>query len=577
MILTLLVCAIIALIAYWWANQGVLSAILHFACVLVAGAVAFALWEPLTTKLFLKGTTFDDYSWGVTLVGVFSIVLFILRLAADKLAPNDIKVPEWASYVFGGAFGLASGVLTVGILLIGWGYIHSTTELLGYNGFRRSQSANGAPEQTQPNLPPTMVVGITESVYNWLSVGAFSPIGEKGTLASWQPRLADVGASAFRDSYDEGRGKIALMPGSIAISEFYETPTLGQGAYVARIDVEQTGFDRRTAFTLSASQARLIGDHPTAPGTSFPSEFGQRNSGPDSKFSPFAFSDVTYYASSPSGAQSASFYLVFPKPPLNGQTPKFLQIKGLRFALPTPVKEPTLSSLAALLDKHAPRAGGQVLAGGANSPRVQAIRKALEEDASNAAALGGQHITANSTIDPVTVSRNSVGAGLTISEENYLVSGAGEFPRSSGSLGSAELRIKGIIEPKDTRIVRLDVSRGLSPVDIYDVDKLRSLRKSVGENATVELVDRNMDTYQPFGYIWMRNNEGKVQIFLDLPSRGIWTLGELPKASDEDRLYLLYRLPVNARISAVVLRDPDRPEKTRLSATADWTVPVRQR
>ncbi len=38
----LLIFAMVGLIGYWWANQGVFSGLLHLLCVVVAGAIAFA-------------------------------------------------------------------------------------------------------------------------------------------------------------------------------------------------------------------------------------------------------------------------------------------------------------------------------------------------------------------------------------------------------------------------------------------------------------------------------------------------------------------------------------------------------
>ena len=46
-IFIILVIGFIGLIAYWWANQGLFSATIHFVCVLCAGALAFATWEPI--------------------------------------------------------------------------------------------------------------------------------------------------------------------------------------------------------------------------------------------------------------------------------------------------------------------------------------------------------------------------------------------------------------------------------------------------------------------------------------------------------------------------------------------------
>ena len=48
MILSVVVSLIVLLIAYWWASQGLFDAFIHFVCVVIAGALAFAFWEPVT-------------------------------------------------------------------------------------------------------------------------------------------------------------------------------------------------------------------------------------------------------------------------------------------------------------------------------------------------------------------------------------------------------------------------------------------------------------------------------------------------------------------------------------------------
>ena len=123
----LILIALVALIAYWWINQGLFSAVLHFVCVVVAGALAFAVWEPLAVKM-LDADFASDYAWGIALLGPFSLFLFLARLACDKLVPNNLNFPQWAHYSVGGVFGAASGVLTIGMLLIGGGFIKSAKD-----------------------------------------------------------------------------------------------------------------------------------------------------------------------------------------------------------------------------------------------------------------------------------------------------------------------------------------------------------------------------------------------------------------------------------------------------------------
>ena len=45
----ILLVALVLFIGYWWGNQGFFSSVLHLLCVIVAGGIALAVWEPLVT------------------------------------------------------------------------------------------------------------------------------------------------------------------------------------------------------------------------------------------------------------------------------------------------------------------------------------------------------------------------------------------------------------------------------------------------------------------------------------------------------------------------------------------------
>jgi len=563
MILSLFVVGMVALIAYWWANQGLVSALLHFLCVVVAGAIAFSLWEWVTVSFFLNGKRFDEYAWGITLATLFIVALIALRYITDRLVPREGNAPGALNVIFGGLFGLGAGILSVGIALTAWGYLQSSGSIMGYEGFRRTQQFGGLPTQTQPNMPPTLVLKATEFAFARLSTGAFSPIAGKTNFATAMPALHELAGSAMRDSFGDGKGKISAPNNSMRVTKFYDLPTVGEGFYVARLEVEAPAFDRRSMFTLSSSQARLVGDDARDPGVSYPKEFAQRPDANAETLKTYEFSDVTYFASSPPGTQSAAFYLAFPKSPLRRQEPAFLQVKGLRLTLPPVEREATTSSLATLVDRES---------GGDRSVTAQALRE-LFEATSAPPALGASHIEANSTIAPAAGSINTIPGTLLANESRRLISGAGEFRIGGSASGNRDLQITGIFEPPGTRVVRLSATKNLSPVDLYNIDRIRALRRRAGEGATVEIVDRNFATYQPFGYVWRRAG-GTVWIYLDRPTGGVWTLHDLPNIGDEDELYLLYRLPVETRVGGVIFRDPSQPiEKAAVAAVADWPVP----
>lgn len=48
----IIVVAFILLIAYWWANQGLFSALMHCICVIIAGGLAFAFGNLLSSVIF---------------------------------------------------------------------------------------------------------------------------------------------------------------------------------------------------------------------------------------------------------------------------------------------------------------------------------------------------------------------------------------------------------------------------------------------------------------------------------------------------------------------------------------------
>ena len=78
-LLNILVIAFVGLIGYWWANQGLYSAFMHLMCVLVAGALGFATWEPFS-NILLGVPALQPYAWGVGLMLPFAIYLLVFRV-----------------------------------------------------------------------------------------------------------------------------------------------------------------------------------------------------------------------------------------------------------------------------------------------------------------------------------------------------------------------------------------------------------------------------------------------------------------------------------------------------------------
>ena len=64
-----------ALATYWFGfKEGFFSGVVHLACVITAGALAFAFWEPLAHVL-LGVPAMKEWAWGVSLLLLFSLLL----------------------------------------------------------------------------------------------------------------------------------------------------------------------------------------------------------------------------------------------------------------------------------------------------------------------------------------------------------------------------------------------------------------------------------------------------------------------------------------------------------------------
>lgn len=523
-VFNLIVIAVVVLIAYWWANQGLFSAILHLLCVIAAGAIALSLWEPVTVNYMLRGSGFDDFAWGLSLVGMFVVILLILRVATNKLIPANVAVPSWANWAFGLPIGAVSGILSAGILVIGAGFIQSTREIMGLSGAGRAGKTAivGVTGDQRLWLP---VHEITYEFFAWLSVTSLST---DQPLRQWYPRLDWQAVSLLRDSWGDGAGKLSLKPDAATVQGFYSFSDEKGKHYVVKMRFDGESRDWGEQLTLSRSQVRLI-----APPKNVMDE--SRVAHPDSWIQPVwgdpgkddgrhRFDDISHYISSVPGQESVEVAIEFSARDLEPAIPKFIQVRGTRYRLPK-----------------------------------------LEEDSASARSLGGG-LGGNVTLDagaadissafeitnsirPLQISTNNMPSGMSLVEDSdgkfFSDTGGNEVEfQPGGDRPARALAIKGIFEPKGTRIVRLDVSRE-SPANIYGAirDKVKN------ENDPLMLVDSNGQTYTPIGYFYEKADR---HVMINLEYRKHFpSFDMLPMipTSGGNRLYLLFTVTAGATIT----------------------------
>jgi len=533
-VLNLLVIAIVLLIAYWWANQGAFSGFLHLLCVLAAATIAFAVWEPLSVWLLSLGGV-RVYAWGLGLLLPFAVLLFVFRLASDKLVPDNLNFPTAVNYLVGGAFGAIAGIVSVGIVLLGGGLLQGEGSLMGHVGWARSTQSQGRPIGNAALWLPAHE--ITANVFATLSAGAMAPEAGSASLKNRQPHLDRMSMGLVRDGAIGGKSAIAIAPKDVELlgTAFSPAMTLpaalggSQPVYAVGLQFRQPAFDFGEQFRMSASQVRLIADaaRGRTAATAHPVGWTSAMAGGGRGF--FAFDDTSNYVTSPPGQQQVDAWLLFRGNDLGGLAPRFVQVKGLRL----PIASIEQLDAGAMMAK--------VMGQGDLTP---------PEFDSSLRTVGGSDLKVDNTFGQLQLSTNEL-PGMRETDQ-YLTEGKGEFPAKPGRRISKGLKVKGIFEPEGTRVVQLNISRGRSPVDVWD----SKARQDAGADAGLFLVDAEGRSYAPIGYFWKRRNEGEVEIMLE-PVKGLRSITGFPSqgAASVDELYAIFRVGDKATLKAIRLGD----------------------
>ncbi|MCH2162716.1 MAG: CvpA family protein, partial [Phycisphaerales bacterium] len=189
MIFNIATVVIILLATYWYAfKEGFFSGFVHLACVIVAGGLTFAFWEPLAMTMI--GTGVGEFAWGISILGLFGFSLIILRIITNLTIPHRQNFPNLLDVIGGGATGLCSGIITAGIGFLPIGNTFADGQL----GWTRK---SGQPTSQTAVIP---VHNWTEAFYANLSAGAFKPMVNRGNLKNDYPGLANQAWSLHRDT-----------------------------------------------------------------------------------------------------------------------------------------------------------------------------------------------------------------------------------------------------------------------------------------------------------------------------------------------------------------------------------------
>ena len=577
MILNIIVVILVLSIGYAWMNRGIFNAMLHTLCALAAGAIAFAVWEPLSVMLvnaspergffsFLEGA-----AWGVSLVIPFVVAFILLRVISDKVVPNNIKNSRLVDYIGGAAFGLVTGIISIGILVIGVGNMRLPTNFLGYQPLWYSADrATGAGSLVKTDKLWIPVDSLVATVYGKLSNGAMST---SQPLAYWYPELRLTGFASrvspegaarnamrikdfnMRGTYTVGPDEGAQMSELLKLDgnstqryvDINNEPVSTGKLYGYVIEFEAGAKERgeKGAGQLIISNGHvrmLVEKSDGSTETIFPAAVISESSNPG-EFGRWRFDANDVYVSSTGGSSKVPMGFEFVVP--SGSTPVALYVKNLRVdtaELPKPVNYRTTSR------RDLSVRSGAILKGKGDE---------VTYNTQNAVTVSGTDTYANLvTTSPrmlevlaISVARR----GLTVDDDNEVVGGQGTYLVEEAGRRNAptskNLRVERYGVGPGQTLIKLDVSAGTpfgflsTPVQTAPLDQ------------PLRLLDTNGNEYEAIGYEYIDNTNYEVRYTRGSTLTGIEDTPSLSTTRDDQKLLILFIVTKGVEIDRFVIDD----------------------
>lgn len=140
-----LLLAVIAIVAWCVASEGPWGAALTFLAVLFSGLIAMNWFEPLAAALDgVVGPTNSDV---VALLGLFTAGVLLFRFATEYLMPTYVEVHGLVYNVARWGVGLATGYVTMAILLTALHVAPLPREFIGFRPERNNLFEFAAPDR----------------------------------------------------------------------------------------------------------------------------------------------------------------------------------------------------------------------------------------------------------------------------------------------------------------------------------------------------------------------------------------------------------------------------------------------
>ncbi len=598
MILNLLLIIFLGLMAFYWGSvQGLFSGLLHLIAVIVAGALALALWEPLVLGFLIH--RMPEMAWGLGLAGPFILLLAIIRFSMDRLMLANMQFMSIINIIVGGVFGIASGILTAGLILISISMLPLQDDFMGWQPMVLDQKGKAVANPEGQLWVP--VDRMTSGFYDSLSAGA---LGRGKPISQHRASLVDT-AHRARVRLDANASIVAL-PEGITVDKVYQLPlpVTGLNGEIAgpisedvrsgsssivmvntRFEVKPGTFDPDGALRIAPAQVLLI-TRPTGKTDETlylqPKAVSVRESG--AKRPTVVFLNDSTNSARLNAKGELGWLFALPAE----HEPMYLIIRGLRLTL-AKIEKPAAPAMVAAIGRlpgddsdvedqviagkappkpgtpggtrpggtttTPPRPGtpGGTRPGGTTTtpprPGTPGGTTTMPPSTTGTVAQTPGRVGTRadaiqlSNMLPTAVSANMLGPIRL--EGQAIFSGKSDVGASSSNL-NAQTRVESIHVPGHRAMVRLKMSR----------DDAQSIFGRARAQATmlqpIYIVDNNGEQYYPIGYVWVRMaGNGSQMIAIDR-TQEIRTARDLPIAEMQpsEELYLYFLVPKGIQLRA---------------------------
>jgi hypothetical protein len=569
---------LMVLIGYLWASRGFFSSFLHMTCCLIAGAVAFALWEP-AAYFFMSSSSASsswliDLSWTLGLIAPFVVTLAIIRPIADKVVRWNLDFDTLTNYIGGGACGLVSALITVGVIVLAIGYLPSKADIIGFTPQPMEYEGNGSLVRKSALGLVVPADTMTAGFFTMLADSTFFPDSGE-TLSKWRPHMADEGP-LLRKTYPPPDGGSRHLNGlksfellsrySVKAGKEWQTDFMSQAKKQTATGVdgdpitpatiegivikfEPNAKEKSGRVVVGAGQVRLIARNENAEPDKRsiaiqPLAVISAADGASGRLGRWRFDTPDAYIASVGGGEGDPMVFEFPVPA--GYSPIAVVVKGVRENLEGKAATKTFASIAERDTAIQTRA---------------IASKVVNVDASNAPTIKPTIGTAESFIRfsnsipfGMVIVRDAL-KGLEINERGYIIAGEARFERKDLENRGIErqLQVLGFDNGDDTAVMLVDMD-DRNPEFGLLTDRLQSVDDKA---QAASFLDEQGQQYLPIGYIF----EGANQVWFKFdPSAPMRTINGDPlvrisRSSPGQKLTLIYRVSKGVKLKQFVVGD----------------------